>query len=214
MKNLLLLVLLLCVSGFPASGHCTGWSDATTVPPESGADSFAVQTGRYASEAEALDEAARLRAKGYTPYVLAARATGEAVWYAVRLSLHPDLPQATEAARAFTAKEGREAFVGISGNTEPLLDAHSFFFLQIGAFLERAYAVERRELFRAKGYPAELLQLYDREKNLWYTVSAGTFPTLEEARDAAKALTAKEGAECYINAMDPALYKARLEPQE
>ncbi len=222
MIRILTILLALVVTCFasPTRPPAWAWSDAAILQHNATVqeqqqllqtDSYAVQAGRFREEQQALNLASQLRKKGYQPHVLSARDSDGTVWHAVRLSLHQSLEEARAAARKFSANHDRQAMVAISGSTAPVPMATQLYFLQAGAFQEAENARQRVAELTQQGYDAGSIQLYDRNKELWHVVHAGVYESHAAAAKAAQKFQKQRGAKCYINAIDPQLFKQRLE---
>ncbi len=209
MRILFTLPLLLTMLLHPVAAD--SWSESTIIPKDQ-PSSYAVQVQRFSDAASAQALADSLRQKDRNPYVLGARGTDGAIWYAVRLGLYDTLEKAREAAREYNAVDEGEAIVAISGNVDALDADNQLYFLQIGAFVESGNARERQKAYREKGYQAGIVKLFDNAKDHWYIVFTEHFDNPDAAHKAAEEFRSKESQSCYVNVIDAALFRSRLEP--
>lgn len=166
-----------------------------------------------------------LRDKGYSARLglYKDRKTGR-TWHTARLGSYATLREAEQAAREFTAREGRKAYVVVrrgapeesvapapvstpppstpssathdSGVAAPAVVAGGFA-VQVAACLERRYAEQDARQLQARGWPASVLERTGQGGKLWHTVVLGRYPGRGAASLAAKEFTKKEGRPAF-----------------
>jgi len=66
------------------------------------------------------------------------------------------------------------------------------------SFRDKGGAEQLVQKLKSKGYKASIMEVTIPQKGIWYRVSAGRFPSREEAQTFAKALKEKEGIKAFI----------------
>jgi cell division septation protein DedD len=72
---------------------------------------FTLQLGASNNRDDAERQAARLREKGYAPYIVTAEVPGKGTWYRVRMGSFPTKDAATRYLQDFKRETQAEAFV-------------------------------------------------------------------------------------------------------
>lgn len=188
------------------------WEDAEVLSPGAG---VAADVPGYVVQARVFDDEAAARAlveefdsQGVEAYVFAGADTDGAFRYSVRLGVFDTLYEAMQAVLDLSKDRGIQAEVAAEGSFTPMNFADKVFIVQVVALSKQDNLDAILEEYRAKGFSAGVVLLYDNNEP-WYIVHVGGYGGFAEAEVAAEDFRRSEARPCYVIMMDRSLFESR-----
>lgn len=203
--------------------------------PSAIAAGYVVQTGAFTVKMNAVNQAERLKEKGYDPVVVEVKGKGDRVWHVVRLMGYAGMEEAQRSADGLLERDGikavaMEADFPMSPTQEEAAAAeaapaqaaepspapapppasgvtrHS---VQVSSFRDESDARTTLRSLANRGFTPCIVVLYDSQERPWFTVQLGDYASRDEASRAGEAYRAATGGSYVVKPYDENLLAQR-----